>query len=149
MLLLENYENSPVSFIGRFATFIRWKEKVFHQEFYVTNANSSPHLLFRDACFMMEVLQTCFAVTGKELPQPEPVINKTISVSKIEELSQSTKSCKNMEEGMCSIDPQCMRQSALTKQKILDIYADAFKGLSTFLKMTFIKKYMILSNKEC
>ena len=48
-LLLENYKNSPVSIIGRFTAFIRWKGKVFHQDFYVTNTNSSPNLLSRDA----------------------------------------------------------------------------------------------------
>ena len=39
-LLLENYGNSPVTIIDRFMAFIRWKEKVFHQEFHVINANS-------------------------------------------------------------------------------------------------------------
>ena len=133
-LLLENYGNSPLSIIGRFTAFIRWKGKVFHQEFHVTNANSSPNLLSRDACFRMEVLQTCFAVTGKEihLLQPEPVINKTTPVSKIEVMSQSTKPHRKMEEVMCSIDPESVRKSPLTKQKILDVYADVFKGLRTF-----------------
>ena len=51
MLLLEKYGNSPVSIIGRFTAFIRWKEKVFHEEFHVRNANSSPNLLSRNACF--------------------------------------------------------------------------------------------------
>ena len=60
---------------------------VFHQEFHVTNATSLPNLLSRDACFRMEILQTCFAVTGKDLPQPEPFINNTTSASKIEETS--------------------------------------------------------------
>ena len=69
-LLLENYGNSPVSIIGRFTAFIRWKGKVFCQEFHVTKANSSPNLLSRDACFRMEVLQTCFTVTGKEIHPP-------------------------------------------------------------------------------
>ena len=75
-LLLKHYGNWPVSIIGRFTAFIRWKGKVFCQEFHVTNANSSPNLFSRDACFRMEVLQTCFTVTGKEIhpPQPEPVI---------------------------------------------------------------------------
>ena len=88
-LLLENYRNTPVSIIGRFTAFIRWNRKVFHQEIHVTNANSSPNLLSRGAGFRMEVLQTCFMFTGTELPQPEPVIIKTTSVSKIEEMSQS------------------------------------------------------------
>ena len=132
ILLLENYGNSPVSIIGRFTVFIRWKERVFHQEFHVTNANSSPNLLSRDACFRKEVLQTCFTVTGKELPWPELVINKTTSVSEIEEMSQSTKSPKKMEEGMHSIDPGSVRKSPLTKQKILNVYADVFEGFRTF-----------------
>ena len=133
-LLLEIYGNAPVSIIGKFTAFIRQKGKVFHQEFYVTNANSSPNLLSRDTSFRIKVLQTCFMVTGKEihLPQLEPVINKTASVSKIEEISQSTKPHRKMEEVMHSIDPESLRKSALTKQKILDVYVDAFEGLRSF-----------------
>ena len=88
-LLLENYRNSPVSIIGRFTAFIRWKRKVFHKEFHATNANFSANLLSRDACFRMKVLQTCPAVIGEEIHlPPEPVLNETTSVSKIEEMSQ-------------------------------------------------------------
>ena len=82
-----------------------------------------------------------------------------------------------MEEGKHFIDSGSVRKSPLTKQKILDVYADAdvFEGLRTFpgepykfklkknmclqgmppemflsiYKMTFIKKYMFLSNEEC
>ena len=68
MLILEKYSNSPVSIIGKFKAFIQWKGKVFHQEFHDTNTNSSPNLLSTDVSFRMEVLQTCFTVTGKELP---------------------------------------------------------------------------------
>ena len=69
----------------------------------------------------MEVLQTCFMVTGKELhpPQLEPVI-------------KTSQSHKKMEEGKCSIDPGSVRKSPLTKQEILDVYADVFEGLRTF-----------------
>ena len=82
MLLLENYGNLPVTITGKFTSFIRWKEKVFHHEFHVTNANSTPNLLSRDACFRIEVFQACFVVTGKELPQPEPVSNQSINPHK-------------------------------------------------------------------
>ena len=62
-------------------------------------------------------------VTGKELPQPEPVINKTTSISKTEETSQSTKSHKKMEGHIsliqCSIDQGSVSKSPFTKQKIL------------------------------
>ena len=37
-----------------------------------------------------------------------------------------------MKEGMCSIDPESVRKSPLTKQKILDIYADVFEGIRIF-----------------
>ena len=71
-----------MTIIGKFTAFIRWKGKVFHQEFHVTNANSSPNLLSRDTCFRMEVLHTCFVVIGKELPQPEPVSIHSINPHK-------------------------------------------------------------------
>ena len=50
---------------------------------------------------------TCFMVTGNEiyLPHP-PVLNKTISVSKIEEMSHSIKPHWKMLEVMHSIDPE-------------------------------------------
>ena len=51
MLLLENYGNPPVTIISKFMAFIRWKGKVFHQEFHVTNANSSPNLLLQRCLF--------------------------------------------------------------------------------------------------
>ena len=88
---------------------------MFHQEFHVTNANSSTNLLPRDACSRMEVLQTCFVVTGKELLQPEPVYNQSINLH------------KKMEESMHSIDHGSVSKSPLTKQEILDVYADVFK----------------------
>ena len=50
-LLLENYGNLPWSIIGRLTAFNRWKGKVFHQEFHVTNVNSTHNPLSRDACF--------------------------------------------------------------------------------------------------
>ena len=70
-------------------------------------------------------------VTGKEiyLPQPKPVINKTTSVSTMEEMSHSTKPHCKMEEVMHSIDLESVRKSPLTKQKILDVYADVFEEL--------------------
>ena len=71
-LLLKNYGNSPVSIIGKFKAFIHWKGKIFHQEFHITNMNSSPNLPSRDASFQMKVLQTCFTATGREIqPQNE------------------------------------------------------------------------------
>ena len=51
---------------------------------------------------------------------------------KMEEISPSTKPHWKIEEVMHSIDPESVRKSPLTKQKILDVYADVSEGLGTF-----------------
>ena len=75
-------------------------------------------------------------VLGWKYQSSEPVINQTTSVSKIEETSQSTKPHKKMEECIPliqhSIEQGSVSKSPLTKQKILDDYADVFKELGTF-----------------
>ena len=120
-LLLENYGNSPVSIIGKFKAFIWWKGKVFCHKFHVTNANSSPNLLSRDASFQMEVLQTFSTVTGKEIPpwmkQGNCCIESSISKSLLILPSTTLTS---------------VSQSPLTKEKILEVFPDIFKGLGTF-----------------
>ena len=129
MLLLENYGNSPVTVIGKGTAFIRWKGKVFHQEFHITNANSSPNLLSRYYRLVSQLKE-------KNIHNQNQSSIKTTSVSKIEETSQSTKSHKKMEECIpliqCSTDQGSVSKLQLTKQKILDVYADVFEGLGTF-----------------
>ena len=49
-----------------------------------------------------------------------------------------------MEEGMDSIYPESVRESPLTKQKILDVYADVFKGLGTFTGEPY--KFKLMEN---
>ena len=80
---------------------------MFHQEFHVTDANSSPNLLSRYVCFRMEVLQICFMVTGKEVQKK----------CKMEEISPSTKPHWKMEEVMHLIDPESVRNHHLLNRK--------------------------------
>ena len=47
---MENYGNSAVKVLGMFHAFLRWKDKVHRQLFYVTDCDRSPNLLSRDAC---------------------------------------------------------------------------------------------------
>ena len=54
----------------------------------------------------MEALQTCFAVTRKEIPP-------------------------QLEQDNCCIGSS-VSQSPLPKEKILEVYADVFNGLGTF-----------------
>ena len=66
----------------------------------------------------MEMLQTCFMVTGKEVQNGRNILPQNHHWK--------------MEGVMHSVDPESVMKSPLTKQKILDVYADVFEGLGTF-----------------
>ena len=55
---MENYGNTAVKMQGMFHAFLRWKDKVYKQLFYVTDCDRSPNLLSRDACYTLGVLNT-------------------------------------------------------------------------------------------
>ena len=59
---MENYGNSTVKVLGMFHAFLRWKERVYKQLFYVTDCDRSPNLLSRDACYTLGVLKPCYTV---------------------------------------------------------------------------------------
>ena len=59
---MENYGNTAVKVLGMFHAFLRWKDKVYKQLFYVTDCNRSPNLLSRDACYTLGVLKPCYTV---------------------------------------------------------------------------------------
>ena len=39
---MENYENSAVKVLGMFHVFLRWKDKVYKQLFYITDCDTIP-----------------------------------------------------------------------------------------------------------
>ena len=60
---MEAYRNnSAEEVLEKFQVFLRWKERVFRQLFYVTNANNSPNLLLRDGCYTLGVIKPCYSV---------------------------------------------------------------------------------------
>ena len=59
---MENYGNSAVKVLGMFHAFLRWKDNVYRQLFYVTNCDRSPNLLSHDACYTLGVLEPCYTV---------------------------------------------------------------------------------------
>ena len=59
---MENYGNSAVKVLGMFHAFLRWKDNVYRQLFYVTNYDRSPNLLSHDACYTLGVLKPCYTV---------------------------------------------------------------------------------------
>ena len=59
---MENYGNTAVKVLGMFHAFLRWKDKVYKQVFYVTDCDKSPNLLPHDACYTLGVLKPCYTV---------------------------------------------------------------------------------------
>ena len=60
---VENYGNMGITVLGyKFHAFLRWKDKVYRQMFYITDCDKSPNLLSRDACYTLGVLKPCYTV---------------------------------------------------------------------------------------
>ena len=59
---MENYGNTAVKVLGMFHAFLRWKDRVYKQLFYITDCDRSPNLLSRDACYIVGVLKPCYTV---------------------------------------------------------------------------------------
>ena len=59
---MENYGNFAVKVLGMFHAFLRWKDRVYRQLFYMTDCDRSPNLLSRDACYILGVLKPCYTV---------------------------------------------------------------------------------------
>ena len=55
---MENYGNLTVKVLGMFHAFLRWKDRVYRQLFYMTDCDRSPNLLSRDACYTLGCSQT-------------------------------------------------------------------------------------------
>ena len=59
---MENYGNSAVKVLGMFHVFLKWKDNVYRQLFYVTNCDWLPKLFSCDACYTLGVLKPCYTV---------------------------------------------------------------------------------------
>ena len=116
---LANYGNSGVYILGSIPPFIKWDGKVYKHTFHVTDANSSPNLLSRKSCFMMEILKPCFHLSSKKT---SPSSSNSI---------QSPTGGKK-EATLPSIMPESVTVKPLTKEQVLETYKDVFKGNGTF-----------------
>ena len=65
---MENYGNTAVKVLGMFHAFLRWKDKVYKQLFYMTDCDRSPNLLSRDACYILGILKPCYTVENSSSP---------------------------------------------------------------------------------
>ena len=143
---MENYGNSAVKVLGMFHAFLRWKDKVYRQLFYITNCDRLPNLLSCDACYTLGVLKPCYTVE-KQLGFSESSTDSTQSqVTPIHASKSATKvgtsflhqKMKGTERKLsnnstkCSITKEQLQGGPLTKQDVLDVYADVFTGIGKF-----------------
>ena len=133
---MENYGNTAVKVLGMFHAFLRWKDKVYKQLFYVTDCDRSPNLLSRDACYTLGVLKPCYTVENSTDFTVSPmkhsyasnkgdVVADSFLHQKMKESEKKLSNCSNKQ----SIDKSQLQGDPLTKQDILDIYSDVFTGI--------------------
>ena len=146
-LRMEAYENnSAVEILGKFHTFLRWKGKVYRQLFYVTNANNSPNLLSRDACYTLGVIKPCYSMetdSSSSLFQGIPQVTPTQPSKHLEKAKmqgEHDSQCKNeisaTKTSNCSnkhsIVKDELQEAPLMKARIPYVYSDVFTRIGKF-----------------
>ena len=138
---MENYGNLTVKVLGMFHAFLRWKERVYKQLFYVTDCDRSPNLLSRDACYTLGVLKPCYTVERAPSAQPR-LAPKPLP-------HQEMKGCSGkLSDGSRkqSISQNQLKDCPLTKQDILHVYSDVFTGIGKFPGMPY--KFQLKDNAK-
>ena len=132
---MENYGNTAVKVLGMFHVFLRWKDKVYKQLFYLTDCDRSPNLLSRDACYTLGVLKPCYTVENStdstdstHASNKSDLAAKSFLHQKMKESERKLSNCSNKQ----SISNSQLQGGPLTKQDILDIYSDVFTRIGKF-----------------
>ena len=149
---MENYGNSAVKVLGMFHAFLRWKDKVYRQLFYVTDCDRSPNLLSRDACYILGVLKSCYMVEKtKTRKTTAPTVNacaKGDVVAKSfhhQKMNGSEEKLSN-DSKKHSISQSQLKDHPLTKQDILEVYSDIFTRIGKFPGMPY--KFQLKENAK-
>ena len=128
---MENYGNTAVKVLGMFHAFLRWKDKVYKQLFYVTDCDRSPNLPSRDACYTLEgVLKPCYTVehstdsTDSTLSQVTPIHalsngDTKVGQSFLHQKMNGTEKKLSCNSTKGSISKEQLQGGPLTKQDIL------------------------------
>ena len=142
---MENYGNTAVKVLGMFHAFLRWKDKVYRQLFYVTDCDRSPNLLSRDACYILGVLKPCYTVeknTSVNACKNGDAVTKSFHHQKM--IGSEEKLSNNSNKR--SINQSQLQGTPLTKQDILDVYSDVFTGIGKFPGMPY--KFQLKPNAK-
>ena len=139
---MENYGNTAVKVLRMFHAFLRWKDKVYKQLFYVTDCDRSPNLLSRDACYILGILKPCYTVenstdsTDSTLSPVTPIhasnrddfSGKSFLHQKMNGTEKKLSNCSKK----CSISKGKLQGGPLKKQDILETYTDIFSRKGKF-----------------
>ena len=139
---MENYGNTSIKVLGKFHAFLRWKDRVYRQLFYITDCDKSPNLLSRDACYTIGVLKACYTVekqlgisknsTDSTKPQVTPIHASKVGNSFLHQKMKGTVGKLSNNSTKHSISKEQLQGGPLTKQDILDVYADIFTRIGKF-----------------
>ena len=153
---MENYGNTAVKVLRMFHTFLRWKDKVYKQLFYMTDCDRSPNLLSRDACYTLGVLKPCYTVESSTNSTDSTVSsmkhshasNKGDVAAKSflhQQMNGNEEKLSNNSNKHSILEKQ-LQGSPLTKQDILDIYSDVFTRIGKFPGMPY--KFQLKPNAK-
>ena len=154
---MENYGNTAVKVLGMFHAFLRWKDKVYRQLFYMTDCDRSPNLLSRDACYILGVLKPCYTVkkTTSKKTTTKTTSSPTVNASSKGDVAAKSFHHQKMNgsEGKLSnnsskwsILQSQLQDGPLTKQDILDVYSDVFTRIGKFPGMPY--KFQLKENAK-
>ena len=144
---MENYGNTAVKVLGMFHAFLRWKDKVYKQLFYVTDCDRSPNLFSRDTCYILGVLKPCYTVENSS----SPTVNASkkgdvVAKSSLHQKMNGSEVKLSNNSNKSSINKSQLQGGPLTKQDILDIYSDVFTGIRKFPGMPY--KFQLKQNAK-
>ena len=149
---MENYGNSTVKVLGMFHAFLRWKDRVYRQLFYMTDCDRSPNLLSRDACYALGVLKPCYMVekTVKQKTTP-PTVNACAKgdvacKSSLHHKMNGSEEKLSSDSSKQSISQSQLKDHPLTKQDILQVYSDVFTRIGKFPGMPY--KFQLKQNAK-
>ena len=148
---MENYGNTAVKVLGMFHAFLRWKDKVYRQLFYVTDCDRSPNLLSRDACYTLGVLKPCYTVEKTTTKKTTPTVNAytkgdVVAKSFHHQKMNGSEEKLSSDSNKHSILQSQLQDHPLTKQDILDVYSDVFTGIGKFPGMPY--KFQLKENAK-
>ena len=139
-----------------FHAFLRWKDKVYKQLFYITDCDRSPNLLSRDACYTIGVLKPCYTVehstnsTDSTLSQVTPIhaSNRDDFAAKsfLHQKINGTERKLSNNFTKHSISKGQLQGGLLTNQDILETYADVFTRIGKFPGLSY--KFQLKPNAK-